>query len=90
MDVHFLATCQDHNSLKQKAGYDGENRHCTSAHLSSYVTFGVPVKDKLGLDMFVTTENDNKPLPYCSDNPDHASQITKLKPSPTSTPCNIH
>lgn len=87
-----------------------ENRHCTSAHLSSYVTSGVSAKDKLQLDClweqrtitYLSCLSRRKrfwrseisktawSLPNHSDHPDHASQITKLEPSPTFAPYNVH
>ncbi|XP_061691876.1 uncharacterized protein LOC133509143 isoform X1 [Syngnathoides biaculeatus] len=57
----FLMTCQNHISVRERVGYAGEHRQSTTAQLTTYPASGVTAKDKLGRDVFVRTEDDNKP-----------------------------
>ncbi|XP_061682545.1 uncharacterized protein LOC133504377 [Syngnathoides biaculeatus] len=58
----FLMPCQNHISVRERVGYSAEHRQSTSAQLTTYPASGVTAKDKLGQDVFVTTEDD-KPCP---------------------------
>lgn len=57
----FLMPCQNHICVKERAGYGGEHRHCLPTLQSSCPASDVPAEDKLGQDVFVRTEDDNKP-----------------------------
>ena len=52
----YLTPCQNHIHVKDKASYGGEQRH----DLSSHSLVNVRPEDKLGLDVFMRTANDNK------------------------------
>lgn len=56
----LLTPCQSHVKVKEKLCYSGEHKSVVFPHSFSHVTHPVQAEDKLGLNVFERTKNDNR------------------------------